>query len=62
MNKIETKEQYEWAVTRVEQLLPLVNENTPSSDPYRTELELLSNLVADYSEAHFSIDKSILDR
>ena len=51
MNKIETKEQYEWAVTRVEQLLPLVNENTPSSDP-----------VADYSEAHFSIDKSILDR
>lgn len=55
MIKIETKEQYEWALKRVEQLLPLVNDDTPRTDPNSIELELLSNLVADYSEAHYSL-------
>lgn len=57
MTKIINKEQYEWAVQRVEQLLPLVGEDTPRTDPNSIELELLSNLVADYSEEHFSIGK-----
>lgn len=57
MTKIENKEQYEWAVARVEQLLPLVKDGTPLTDPNSIELELLSNLVADYSEEHFSIGK-----
>ena len=60
MTKIENKEQYEWAVARVEQLLPLVDDTTPRTDPNSIELELLSNLVADYSEEHFSIGKSSL--
>jgi HTH-type transcriptional regulator/antitoxin HigA len=55
MTKIETKSQYDWAVARVEELLPLVGENTPRDDKNSIELELLSNLVADYSEEHFSI-------
>lgn len=55
MTKIETKEQYEWAVKRVEELLPLVTDETPSNDPNSIELELLSNLVADYSEEHFAL-------
>lgn len=33
MTKIENQAQYEWAVKRVEELLPLVDENTPISDP-----------------------------
>ena len=45
MTKIETKAQYDWAVKRVEELLPLVTDET----------ELLSNLVADYSEEHFAL-------
>ncbi len=62
MTKIETKEQYEWAVNRVEELLPLVTDETPLNDPNSIELELLSNLVADYSEAHFALDApSLLD-
>lgn len=60
MTKIENKEQYEWAVKRVEELLPLVDDNTPSTDPNSIELELLSNLVADYSEEHFSLGKPAL--
>ncbi len=55
MTKIETIEQYEWAMDRVEQLLPLVDDDTPASNPYRIELGLLSNLVADYSDIHFAI-------
>jgi len=60
MTKIENREQYEWAVARVEKLLPLVDDNTPRTDPNSIELELLSNLVADYSEEHFAIGKPAL--
>ncbi len=55
MAKIENEAQYEWAVKRVEELLPLVNDNTPQNDPNSIELELLSNMVADYSEEHYAI-------
>ncbi len=55
MTMIETIEQYEWAKARVEHLLSLVDDDTPASNPYRIELELLSNLVADYSDIHFAI-------
>lgn len=60
MTKIENREQYEWAVARVEELLPLVDDDTPRTDPNSIELELLSNLVADYSEENFSIGKPSL--
>lgn len=56
MSRILTQEQYDWAVARVEELLPLVGEDTPTTDPASIELEILSNLVADYSDAHFAID------
>ena len=55
MTKIENKAQYDWAVNRVEELLSLVDDNTPKDDASLIELELLSNLVADYSEEHFAI-------
>lgn len=55
MTKIENDNQYNWAVERVEQLLPLVNDETPETDSNYIELVLLSNLVADYSEEHFSL-------
>ena len=61
MTKITTKEQYEWAVAKVEELLPLVTDETPNDDPNSIELELLSNLVADYSEEHFDIGKPSLN-
>lgn len=53
MTRITRKEQYEWAVKKVEGLLNRVTDTTPPEDPDRIELELLSNLVADYSEEHF---------
>lgn len=55
MTKIENEQQYRWALSRVEELLPLVTDSTPTSNPNSMELELLSGLVSDYSEEHYSI-------
>lgn len=55
MTRIENERQYNWAVKRVEQLLPLVDDSTPETDNNFIELKLLSNLVADYSEENFAI-------
>ncbi len=60
MTKIENESQYDWAVARVEQLLPVTTEDTPLDDPNMIELVLLSNLVADYSDIHFAIGKPSL--
>ena len=62
MTKIENETQYNWAVKRVEELLPLVTDTTPLDDPNSIELELLSNLVADYSDEHFAMENpSLID-
>lgn len=58
MEKIENLQQFEEAVKRVEELLPLVNDNTPTDDPNYIELVRLSNMVADYDEVHFSLFRS----
>lgn len=60
MTKIENETQYDWAVARVEELLPLVNDSTPTDDPHYIELVLLSNLVADYSDEHFALGEPTL--
>ena len=60
MAAIENKEQYDWAVKRVEELLPLVDDHTPKNDPNSIELEFLSNMVADYSDAHYAIGEPSL--
>lgn len=55
MTKLENESQYQWAVARVEQLLPKVNDTTPTDNPDYIELVVLSNLVADYDEEHYPI-------
>lgn len=62
MAKIVNENQYELAVARVENLLPLIDDNTPETDPNYTELVLLSNLVADYSEEHYSVEELVRRR
>ena len=44
MNKI-TREQYEFALARVEELLPLVDDNTPAHDKNALELTVMSDGV-----------------
>lgn len=55
MTRIENEKQYQWAVDRVEQLLPMVKDETSLDDPASIELELLSNMVADYSEEYYAV-------
>lgn len=43
MSKI-TKEQYEFALERVEELLPLVDDNTPVNDKKAVELTMMSDI------------------
>ncbi len=62
MAKIESEAQYRWALNRVEELLPHVKDDTPLTDPYSIELELLSDMVAEYSDDHYSIgEPSLID-
>lgn len=54
MSKI-TKEQYEFALTRVEELLPLVDDNTPANDRNAVELTMMSDIIIDYEKEHYPI-------
>ena len=56
MSKI-TKEQYEFALARIEELLPLVNDDTPANDRNAVELTMMSDVVIDYEKEHFPIGK-----
>ena len=56
MSKI-TKEQYEFALARIEELLPIVDDNTPANDRNAVELTMMSNIVIDYEKEHFPINK-----
>ncbi len=60
MTRIETEIQYKATMARIEELLPLVTEDTPEDNPLAIELVLLSNLVADYDEEHFPISTPTL--
>ena len=55
MNQI-TKYQYEFALARIEKLLPLVADNTPSTAPTAVELSLMSEIVIVYEKMYFPIE------
>ncbi len=60
MTKIENEAQYAWAMNRIEELLPFVNDETSMDDPKYIELVLISNLVGDYEDVHYPIGKPSL--
>lgn len=60
MAKINTEIQYEKAVERIEELLPKVDNKTPEYDKDFVELDLLSDLVAEYEEEYYPIEKPTL--
>lgn len=54
MAVIENDIQYNWVRKRVSKLKEKVDENTPTNNSYRIELELLSKIEKEYSEEHAS--------
>lgn len=55
MTKIKTDNEHKATLERIEELLLLVDNDTPSDNKNLIELTLLSNLVADYEEKKFPI-------
>ncbi|MBQ2113116.1 MAG: hypothetical protein II194_07855 [Bacteroidales bacterium] len=52
-----TAQQYEFALARIEELLPIVNEQTSASDRNVVELALLSEIVIEYETVNYPIEK-----
>ena len=59
--QIKTEKEYEAAMARIEELLPLTwGDDVPADSPENIELTLLSDLVADYEDVHYPIGKPSL--
>ena len=56
-----TKEQYEFALSRIEELLPMVDDNSPANDRNAVELRMMSDVVIDY-EKHRPVDTTVVER
>ena len=52
-----TKQQYEFALARIEELLPIVDDNTPANDANAVELSVMSDVVIGYEKEHYPIGK-----
>ena len=50
-----TKMQYEYALERIEDLLPVVDDTDPTSED-AIQLSIYSDLVAEYESEHYPID------
>lgn len=59
MRAISTENEYKAICTRIEELLAVVGNDTPSDDQNFIELELLSDLAADYEEANDPFQKPL---
>ena len=53
----DNKDQYEFALARIEELLPKVKDDTPSNDRNAIELTMMSDVVILYEKEHFPISK-----
>ena len=52
-----SKKQYEYALDRIEELLPLVTDETPASDKNAVELTIVSDVVEAYEKKYYPIAK-----
>ncbi|MBQ7238549.1 MAG: helix-turn-helix transcriptional regulator [Bacteroidales bacterium] len=50
-----TRQKYEYAQKRIDELLPLVTENTPMDDPKMVELMIVTDIVEAYEDVHCHI-------
>ena len=60
MSFLKTEIEYEAISSRIEELLKMVDNKTSSTNKYLIELNILSNLVADYEEEYYPIQNPYL--
>ena len=53
MAKIKSEVAYRAALKRIDELLPLVNDNTPTDDKNYLELDMISDMVEEYEDVHY---------
>ena len=58
MAKIENEVEHDAICQRVAELLPLTDDETPLTGPRLIELRILSELVIEHEEEHYSIKKN----
>ena len=62
MAQIKSEAAYRAALKRIEELLPLVNDETPTDDTNYLELDMISDMVEEYEDIHYPIGKpSLID-
>ena len=59
---IKNETQYNAIMKRIDQLLEMVNDNTPEDNPEYIELILLTDLVESYEDEHYPIERPLLDK
>lgn len=52
-----SKNQYEYALERIEELLPIVTDEMPATDKNAVELAIVSDIVEEYEKIHYPIAK-----
>lgn len=60
MAQIKSEAAYRAALKRIDALLPITGDSVPNSDPNMLELEMLSDMVYEYEQIHYPIDKPTL--
>ena len=53
MARIKDEKQYRSALNRIDELLKVCSNETPATDKNMLELDMISDLVADYEEEHY---------
>ena len=60
MAQIKSEAAYRAVMRRIEELLTLVNDETPEDDPNYLELDMISDMVEEYEDVHYPISKPTL--
>ena len=60
MTQIKTEKQYKTACERINELLKIVSNDTPVNDPNYLELDMISDMMAEYEDIHYPIGKPTL--
>ena len=62
MAQLKNEKAYRVALERIEEILPLVDDQTPTDNKYYIELDMLSDMVEEYEEVYYPIGKpSLID-
>jgi len=55
-----SKVQYEYALERIEELLPYIGNDVPMTDKHMIEMDIVSDIVNRYEKLHYPIAKPTL--